>query len=561
MQKRIAACGLAGLLATIGLAQTPSPGQVNYQQLDYPYLDPYTTSGAPATEQWYETHFMRWAVYSPFFDLDTSWYPHALFYDDSYAIYPSSQVYSEHPEWVLHDQYGNRLYIPWGCSGGTCPQYAGDISNAAYRAWWISNAQTTMNRGHYTGIWVDDVNMNFNVSDGNGNLVTPIDFNTGLPMTYTAWRNYMALFMQQIRQAFAGSELVENTIWFAGPPGVQEADPYVQQQIRTATNLNLEQGVASNTGLTGGTGPWSVYAYFAYIDQVHAMGVSVTLEEYQVTPAQQQYGLASYFMISNGNDRIGDATTSPVDWFSGYSVNLGTPLGPRTYTNGVFQRNFTNGIALLGEPGLAAHTITFPIAFTTLSGSSVTSVTISGSQGIVLLGSTAGLTPPQAVQAPVQTPVVQQPAPAPFVILRELSSLTPTYEWQSWGTPQMNTSVVGDPIRLDGVQYAKGLGVHAYSELHYALWGNCTSFTATVGVDDEIPAGLGSLAFQVWADGHLLFNSGTMEAGSPVGHVSVNLTGYQTLGLVVTNGTYMAPSWAVPDDHADWANAIVGCIH
>jgi hypothetical protein len=555
MQKRIAACIVVGLIAVTAVsAQTPSPGQVNYQQLDAPYLDQYTTSPTPALEQWFETHFMRMGVFSPYFDADTAWYTKSLFYDDLYAIYPGSEVYDQNPQWILHDQKGNRLYIPWGCSGGTCASFAGDISNPAFRAWWISNAGTIMNRGHYMGIWVDDVNMNFNVSDGTGNLVAPIDFNTGLPMTYTAWRSYVAEFTQQIRQSFPNAELCENTIWFAGPSGVQEADPYVQEQIRTATNLNLEQGVASNTGLTGGTGQWSVYGYFAYIDQVHALGVSVTLEEYQVTPAQQQYGLASYFMISNGNDRIGDATTSPVDWFSGYGVNLGTPLGPRTYSSGVFRRNFTNGIALLGEPGLAAQTITFPIAFTTLSGASVTSVTLSGSQGIILIGSTAGLIPP------VKAPVVA-PAPAPYSVLRYLSSLTPTYEWQSWGTPQMNTSVIGDPIRLDGVQYAKGLGVHAYSELHYALWGNCTSFTATVGVDDEIPVGLGSLAFQVWADGHLLYNSGTMEAGSPVGHVSVNLTGYQTLGLVVTNGIYMAVSGAVPDDHADWANAIVGCAH
>jgi hypothetical protein len=109
------------------------------------------------------------------------------------------------------------------------------------------------------------------------------------------------------------------------------------------------------------------------------------------------------------------------------------------------------------------------------------------------------------------------------------------------------------------VQYAKGFGVHAYSELHYALYGNCTNFTATVGVDDEVPAGIGSLTFQVWADGNLLYQSGALTSGSPAGQVNVKLTGYQTLGLVVTNGTYMAPSWAVPDDHADWANAIIGC--
>src|SRR5580698_3164192 len=174
MQKRIAACIVVGLIAVTAVsAQTPSPGQVNYQQLDAPYLDQYTTSPTPALEQWFETHFMRMGVFSPYFDADTAWYTKSLFYDDLYAIYPGSEVYDQNPQWILHDQKGNRLYIPWGCSGGTCASFAGDISNPAFRAWWISNAGTIMNRGHYMGIWVDDVNMNFNVSDGNGNLVAP----------------------------------------------------------------------------------------------------------------------------------------------------------------------------------------------------------------------------------------------------------------------------------------------------------------------------------------------------------------------------------------------------
>ena len=35
----------------------------------------------------------------------------------------------------------------------------------------------------YQGMWIDDVNMPFNVSDGNGYLMAPTDFNTGTTMT------------------------------------------------------------------------------------------------------------------------------------------------------------------------------------------------------------------------------------------------------------------------------------------------------------------------------------------------------------------------------------------
>jgi hypothetical protein len=550
MSKRIAAvCALAAVASlSSARAQNTSPGHVNYQQLAAPYLDPYTNSPNASLQQWFQSHFMRMGVFSPYFDTRTSWFPNALVYINLYGIIPGTELYNTHPEWILHDQRGNRLYIPWGCSGGTCGSFAGDITNPAFRVWWIANAQNILNRGRYLGIWIDDVNTEFRVSDGWGNPVAPIDSATGLPMTWDAWRKYIGDFTTQIRQAFPDRELVHNTIWYGGPEGIRDNDPSVQKQIRSATNLNLERGIASDAGFTGGTGQWSVSAFFDYVDRVHGLGPGVTLEEYQVDSTSRQYGLASYFMISNGSDRIGDATTSPAGWWPGYSVELGTPRGPRTSSNGLFQRVFSNGIVLLGEPGMASQTVALPGTFKTIEGASVNSVQISGSHGLILIGATA---PPAIEQAPVTA--------AAFSIVRNLSDLTPGYIFQSWGTPQKDLNIAGLPIKLNGVSYSKGLGVHAYSELHYALWGNCTAFTATVGVDDEVPVGLGSLAFQVWADGIKLYDSGLLQSGSPAGHVSVNLTGKQSLGLVVTNGIYQAPTWAVPVDHADWANARIGC--
>jgi len=540
-----AAVVLAQLISAVsGLGQTRSPGEVNYQQLDAPYLDQYTKNPGTAVQQWFLSHFMRVASFSPYFDPDTDWYPGGMFYQNSYAIYPGSAVLSEHPEWVLHDQNGNMLYIPWNCNGGTCPSYAGDIANPAFRAWWISSAQQIMNRANYLGIFIDDVNLPMHVSDGNGNLVAPVDLNTGLPMTSTAWATYMAAFMQQIRDSFPNKELTFNAIWYASPSGAPAGfDPLVEAEIKAATNLNVERGVASDTGLTGGTGQFSVYSLFAYVDHVHALGASVTLEEYQVTPAQQQYGLAAYFMISNGSDRIGDSTTTPDNWFPGYNVNLGTPTGPRSYVKGVFRRNFTNGIALLGEPGLPAQTIALPGTFTTLDGALVTSVTISGSQGIIL----TGLNSQQA----------QALAPPARVILRSLSMLKPAYQSQSSGTLQTNKSAAGTPIRINGLTYANGLGVSAASEVKYWLWGNCSSFTATVGVDSSVPKGQGNLQFQVWGDDTLLYNSSALSSGSAVGRVKVDLTGYQMLDLVVTGAGGAAPPSA--NDYGDWANGVVGC--
>ena len=73
-----------------------------------------------------------------------------------------------------------------------------------------------------------------------------------------------------------------------------------------------------------------------------------------------------------------------------------------------------------------------------------------------------------------------------------LSDLTPTSATNGYGPYEKNTSngeqLAGDghTITLNGVTYAKGLGVHAPSDLKYNLGGQYTSFASDVGVDDEV---------------------------------------------------------------------------
>lgn len=533
------------LAASTGTAQTSNSGHVNYQALANPGLDQYTDSPSSSMISWFNTNFFRMGVFSPYFDTRTSWYPNGLVYRDLYGIPVGSALASQHPEWILHDPYGNYLYIPWGCNGSSCAQYAGDVANPAFRAQWIASASSQMANG-YRGFWLDDVNMEFRVSDANGNQLPPIDYNTGAPMTWTAWRNYIAQFTQQIRHAFPNADISHNVIWFSTPNGAAPGmDPAIQQEIQAATVVNLERGIATDPGLTGGTAMWSVYSEMAYIDVVHSLGIGTTLEEYDVDAPTAQYGLASYYMISNGNDRIGDGSTTPDNWWSGYNVDLGTDLGPRTYSNGVFQRNFTGGMVLLGEPGLTAQTINLPGTFTTLDGQTVNSVTLTGRQGIVLLGSGATTAAPGSA-APTVTSYV--------------SDLTPNYVFQSYGTLQKDLSVGGNVLSIAGTQYAKGLGTHAYSEIHYSMGGKCSQFTATTGIDDEMPAGEGWVYFQVWADGWPLYSGPPQISGSPGASVSVDVTGFQSLSLVVTNGIFDAPAYAVLFDHSDWANAQLTCL-
>jgi len=398
------------------LADGPAAGTVKFVKRTGPEFDRFTRNPTADFPAWMRAKFWRSEVFTPYFDDKTSWYQNGWVYSDLYAIYKSSSLATQHPEWILKDGGGNKLYIPWGCSNGSCPQFAGDVGNPAYRAWWIAQARDSLSHG-YKGLWVDDVNMEFRVGNGNGDEVAPIDPRTGATMTYDNWRRYVAEFVEQIRAALPGAEILHNSIWYAvwGP---RDRDPYVKRQIAAADYINVERGV-NDDGLTGGTGEWSLNALLSYIDRVHAAGKGVVLDGFDDSAQGMRYSLASYFLISTGNDGVGLTAMTPENWWAGYDVDLGAPNGPRTTWNGVMRRDFANGMVLVNEPGAPTRTLQLGGTFYDADGNAVSSVTLKAKDGAVLRG-----TPPAAVPAPApaasDTPIAPLPSAPTKTVLDAL---------------------------------------------------------------------------------------------------------------------------------------------
>ena len=107
----------------------------------------------------------------------------------------------------------------------------------------------------------------------------------------------------------------------------------------------------------------------------------------------------------------------------------------------------------------------------------------------------------------------------------------------------------GKTISLGGVTYAKGLGVHAPSEIVYVLNGGYTRFLSDIGVDDE-SGDNGTVKFQVYLDGVLAYESGTLSGTSATASVDLDVSGKNELKLVVTDA-----GDNIHHDHADWAGA------
>jgi len=110
-------------------------------------------------------------------------------------------------------------------------------------------------------------------------------------------------------------------------------------------------------------------------------------------------------------------------------------------------------------------------------------------------------------------------------------------------------SVDGNPLRLGGRTYRKGLGVHSRCELTYELKGGFRRFLADFGIDGEVGE-KGDVDVAVLVDGVPRFERKSVTGRDGPVPVALDLAGAARLTLRVDFGRDLDIC-----DHADWANA------
>lgn len=367
-------------------ADSAAAGQVRFFVDAKSNFDRWIKQPTEAQKEFMRENYYRMQTYSPYFDKRLSWYPNAWEYEDAYKIKPGGDTVKAHPEWVLRDAAGNMLYIPYGCKGGTCPQYAADFGNPDFRAHWLDQMEETLRAG-YIGIWVDDVNMQWRVSGGSGKHVKPVDPRTGREMLLSDWQRYFAEFMEEVRERFPAAEIAHNAIFYAEPADGNKE--FILRQVLAADYVNLERGV-TDKGIVGGDGKYGFRTFLAYIDWVHSLGRNVILDDDDSDSIQDRnLELAFYFLINSGGDLIGAdgdrARMNPDNFWSGYRTDLGEPLGDRYLDNGLHRRDFECGVVLVNEPEQPTRSVDLGRLMTDLAGRSTRIATLKERSGEVLV--------------------------------------------------------------------------------------------------------------------------------------------------------------------------------
>ncbi|MEJ8554528.1 DUF5057 domain-containing protein [Tepidibacter sp. Z1-5] len=117
-------------------------------------------------------------------------------------------------------------------------------------------------------------------------------------------------------------------------------------------------------------------------------------------------------------------------------------------------------------------------------------------------------------------------------------------------TVQKNKNIIGNPIKLNGKTYEKGIGTHANSTIIYDLNSECKRFKATIGLDDGAGRDKwgnprGSIRFSVYGDENKIYESGVFRCGTQHEDIDLDVRGIKELKLVVDD---------VDDNYFDWSD-------
>lgn len=367
----------ASLLVPAAPSEARSKTKVRFELEARSWFDRWITDSSHKQRKWMRNHYWRVRGFAPFYDQALGWSSPAHFYQNAYSIYTDAS--SRERAFALKDRYGNRLYIPFDCGGG-CPQYAADFGNREWQRQWIELARKRLNRG-YRGIFIDDVNLEWRVSDRWGNHVLPIDPRTNRHMTLADWRRYQAEFMERIRRELPNAELVHNNIWW-----VPHSDPYLKRQVRAADFIQLERGY-NDRGLVGGNSKWGFVRFIRHIDWIHRQGASVIFQPEDLNRWRAEFELAGYHLTKARRDTIdSDWRATKSDWWRGWGTDLGEPKRRWYRWHGLFRRDFKKGMVLVNQPYAPTRRVTLPRSkrFYGLEGRRIKGLSVKGGTGRVL---------------------------------------------------------------------------------------------------------------------------------------------------------------------------------
>jgi hypothetical protein len=312
--------------------------------------------------------------------------------------------------WFLKDANGQRITsVKWG-------NFYMDPANPGWRSWVAQRCSDWTSLSGFDGCVLDDL--------GAGNMLSgnlsgyPIDPRTGQPMTSDDWIGYVAGLGAQVKDANPRILVTVN--------GLNNGPRFFGKNVVSKRLLASVDAAIAEGFLRNEYGPLDTFRsetdWKAEVDmlvEAGNMGKSVIVQtkiwnsaSYSDISRWRRYAYATFLLGTNGQSYLNFNPIGPGKppyahaWDS---VDLGTPTGAYAKQDGVYQRSFSNGIAMV-NPTKSPVTVTLDQPYKRLNGNTVTSFTLGANQGEILQRTTSSAAPDGVVAFPSPGEVVNGPS-------------------------------------------------------------------------------------------------------------------------------------------------------
>ncbi len=294
---------------------------------------------------------------------------------------------SNHPDWFLKDANGNRVY-----ETNYPDSFVLDPSNLEWQQYAIARAQDSIGKYGYNGVYFDNMSDYIWVGSG-GYSAQPINPATNQPYTDAEWKESVRQYLANLKKALGTDKL----LIFNGI-----GTGYHYYKYGTGTLANEADGALVEGFMRWSGSPADYFKpeelwkqdvdLVAELNQKGKTGLIVTSVAGTTMTGEQKeqvhmYSLASY-LLAEGDKSLYAFWPTTVDRYKYYdsrwSAQIGEPTGGYYKADGVYQRDFTEGKVLVNPDATIAFNIDLGSTYVTLSGQTVSTVTVAPHTGILL---------------------------------------------------------------------------------------------------------------------------------------------------------------------------------
>lgn len=349
---------------------------------------------------------------------------------------------ANHPDWIVYK-----------CDGVTpadSTNVALDVTNPAVQQYKLGFAEEAMTGG-FEGIAFDNtLTENYDHKCGHYSTSGQWVQQYSGDVNDSAYRQAYTSAFQQVAQSIhdaANSRGMTFTITINSTVDVWRADGVsMAEDLMPYTDLFMDEEGFTNGGYTAGnnhtTGqPWSYRVQaIQHLDSLGKGLVLIAQEPYQISSSNPpprtdvQWVLANYLLVKN--DHTYQATITGPQQYGGpilmqpeYSAPVGSPTGAMYQSQGVWMRDYSNGLVLVNPDPSNSYTVSLPAnTYKDLYGNSIAgqvNLPASGS-GMILLKSSQSAPPATATVQPTSTQAAPTSTPVPTATRVPTSTAVPT---------------------------------------------------------------------------------------------------------------------------------------